>query len=311
MTSLAIQLSHCTHKLITATKTIQPRCFSGLTLYELGYFFLRETREKAVSTRASAVAFTFFLALFPAIIFFFSLIPLFPIDNLQAQLLKEMHSLLPETAYQAAITTINDLTQTRHDGLLSFGFLLTFYFATNGINALMDAFNYAINSAETRSFFKQRVISLFLFIVLAMLVLTASILIIFSETAINYALDHGLLLTDDLVILLLILGKWVIAVLLLFFAISLLYYVGPVNATDYQLINAGAVLATVLSIIASLLFSYYVNNFATYNKIYGSIGSIMVVMLWVEFNCLIILIGFDLNAKIRTKQNSGASCLLR
>lgn len=291
-------LTESTQKLITWSKTIQPRGFSGLTLYDLGYFFLVETRKNAISTRASAVAFTFFLALFPAIIFFFSLIPFLPVANLQAQLLNEMHALLPENAYQAAVVTINDLVKTQHNGLLSFGFLVTFYFATNGIDALIEAFNHAIHVDETRSFIKQRLVSLFLFVALSMLVLSASLLIIFSEVALNYAISHGLLLSDGVVIFLLTLGKWVVSYLLLFTAISLLYYFGPVKSPNYKLINSGVLLATILSIIASLLFNYYVNNFATYNKVYGSIGTIMVVMLWIQFNCLIMLIGFDLNAKI-------------
>ena len=291
-------LTESTQKLINWSKTIQPHGFSGLTLYDIGYFFLVDTRKNAISTRASAVAFTFFLALFPAIIFFFSLIPFLPVANLQAQLLNEMHALLPENAYQAAVATINDLVKTQHNGLLSFGFLVTLYFATNGIDALIDAFNHAIHVNETRSFIKQRLVSLFLFVALSMLVLTASLLIIFSEVALNYAISHGLLLSDLAVILLLTLGKWVVSSLLLFTAISLLYYFGPVKSANYKLINSGALLATILSIIASLLFNYYVNNFATYNKVYGSIGTIMVVMLWIQFNCFIMLIGFDLNAKI-------------
>jgi membrane protein len=300
--SLQASLTESIQKLITWSKTIQPRCFSGLTLYDIGYFFLVDTRKNAISTRASAVAFTFFLALFPAIIFFFSLIPFLPVDNLQAQLLNEMHSLLPENAYQAAVVTINDLVKTQHNGLLSFGFLVTLYFSTNGIDALIEAFNHAIHITETRSFIQQRMVSLFLFVTLSILVLTASLLIIFSEVALNYAISHGLLLSDGVVILLLTLGKWVVSSLLLFTAISLLYYFGPaIKSANYKLINSGALLATVLSIIASLLFNYYVNNFATYNKVYGGIGTIMVVMLWLQFNCLIILIGFDLNAKIYNK----------
>jgi membrane protein len=288
-------------KLIDWSEVVQPIGFSGLTLHDIGYFFLVDTKKSAVNTRASAAAFTFFLALFPAIIFFFSLIPFLPIDNLHQQLLDEMQLFLPENAYQAAVETINDLVQNQHNGLLSFGFLVTLYFATNGINALVDAFNHAIHVAETRSFIKQRYVSLLLFVVLLLLVLTASLLIIFSEIAMNYAIAHGLLLSDGLVILLLSLGKWLIAFLLLFTAISLLYYFGPVNSANYRLISPGAVLATVLSIIISVLFNYYVNNFGTYNKVYGSIGTIMVIMLWLQFNCLVILIGFDLNAKIYNK----------
>jgi len=299
--ALKILLVATIQKLIDSSKTMRLPCYSQLTWYDIGYFFLVETQKSAISTRASAVAFTFFLALFPAIIFFFSLIPFLPIDNLHQQVLNDMHSLLPENAYQAAVETINDLVKNQHNGLLSFGFLVTLYLSTNGINALIDAFNQAIHVVETRSFIKQRIVSLYLLGALSLLVLTASLLIIFSEIAINYAIAHGLLLSDGIVIVLLTLGKWLIVFLLLFTAISLLYYFGPVNSANYKLISPGALLATVLSITASLLFNYYVNNFGTYNKVYGSIGTIMVIMLWLQFNCLIMLIGFDLNAKIYNK----------
>ncbi|MCX7066956.1 MAG: YihY/virulence factor BrkB family protein [Methylococcales bacterium] len=299
--ALKTQLISTIQKLIDSSKTMRLPRYSQLTWYDIGYFFLVETQKSAISTRASAVAFTFFLALFPAIIFFFSLIPFLPIANLHQQVLNDMHALLPENAYQAAIETINDLVKNQHNGLLSFGFLVTLYLSTNGINALIDAFNQAIHIVETRSFIKQRVVSLCLLGALSLLVLTASLLIIFSEIAINYAITHGLLLSDGIVIILLTLGKWLVVFLLLFTAISLLYYFGPVNSANYKLISPGALLATVLSIIASLLFNYYVNNFGTYNKVYGSIGTIMVIMLWLQFNCLIMLIGFDLNAKIYNK----------
>ena len=299
--ALKILLIAAIQKLIDSSKTMRLPCYSQLTWYDIGYFFLVETQKSTISTRASAVAFTFFLALFPAIIFFFSLIPFLPIDNLHQQVLNDMRSLLPENAYQAAVETINDLVKNQHNGLLSFGFLVTLYLSTNGINALIDAFNQAIHVVETRSFIKQRIVSLYLLGALSLLVLTASLLIIFSEIAINYAIAHGLLLSDGIVIVLLTLGKWLIVFLLLFTAISLLYYFGPVNSANYKLISPGALLATVLSITASLLFNYYVNNFGTYNKVYGSIGTIMVIMLWLQFNCLIMLIGFDLNAKIYNK----------
>ena len=285
-------------KLLNASRTIHPPGFSGLSLHDIGYFFLVEIQNSAITTRAASVAFTLFLALFPAIIFIFSLIPFLPVANLHQHLLNELHTLLPENAYQAAVITINDLVKTQHNGLLSFGFFVTLFLSTNGINALMDAFNQAIHITETRTFIRQRVISLFLFIALLVLLLTASLLIIFSEVAIKYAIAHGLLISDKGEIFLLLLGKWLVAALLLFSAISLLYYFGPVNAANYKLISPGAILATVLSILASLLFNYYVNNFSTYNKVYGSIGTIMVIMLWLEFNCLIMLLGFDLNAKI-------------
>ena len=273
-----------------------PAC-ANLSWYDFGYFLIVESQKNALTMRASAAAFTFFLALFPAIIFFFTLIPFLPIDNLHAQLLEEMQAFLPENAYQAAVSTINDLVQTQHNGLLSFGFLITLYFATNGVNALIEAFNQTLHHSETRSFIAQRFVSLALFVGLSLLVITASLLIIFSEVAINYAISYGVLFSDWQILLLLSLGKWLTAFVLLFSAISLLYYFGPVQSNQ-RFITPGAVLATVLAIVASLLFNYYVNNFGTYNKIYGSIGTVMVIMLWLQFNCLTVLIGFDFNVKI-------------
>lgn len=284
-------------KLLEKSKTITPSGFEGLSLYELGYFFVIDWQKNAVYTRASAAAFTFFFALFPAIIFFFSLIPHLPIENLHQQLLTDLYLVLPQNAYQAAVEIIDDLVKQRN-GLLSFGFLLTLYFATNGINALIDAFNQAIHVVETRGFIAQRLVSAFLLIVISLLVLTASILIIFSEIVINHALSHGLLLSDGIILVSLTLGKWIVSFLLLFTAISLLYRFGPVHKGEYKILNVGALFATVSSIITSLLFNYYVNQFDTYNKVYGSIGTVMVVMMWLQFNCLIILLGFDLNARL-------------
>ncbi len=211
-------------RLTNWSQAIRPHCFSGLTLYDIGHFFIVETQQSAITTRASAVAFTLFLALFPAIIFIFSLIPYLPIADLHQQVLNEMQTLLPKNAYQAAVETINDLVKNQHNGLLSFCFLVTLYFATNSIHALMNAFNQAIHAVETRTFIQQRIVSLFLFVVLSILLLTASLLIIFSEVAVNFAIGHGLLLSDWSEIALLTLGKWLVAFFLLYTAISLLYY---------------------------------------------------------------------------------------
>lgn len=283
--------------IIEATRHIHPPGLEEMSLHDVGVFFFVEMGKSAINTRAASVAFKFFLALFPAIIFLFTLIPYLPIDDLYNQLLTEMKSVLPHNAYDAAVETIHDLVKNQHGGLLSFGFLVTLYFSTNGIDALMQAFNHSFHASETRPFLKQRLISLLLFIILSFLLITATTLIIGSEAAIGYFIKKGFL-SGGLDVLLLTIGKWAIVLMLFFTAISILYYFGPVKKMKYKFISAGATLATVLAILASLGFSYYVNNFGTYNKVYGSIGTIMVVMLWLEFNSMIVLIGFDLNVKI-------------
>ncbi len=285
-------------QVIEASRLIKPWGFEGSTLYDIGYFFFIEVGKSAVTTRASAVAFKFFLALFPALIFLFTLIPYLPLNDLHEQIMLSLKDFMPTNAYQAAVDLINDLLTNQRGGLLSFGFFITLYFATNGINALMEAFNKSLHIKETRTFIMQRVISLFLFFMLSILLLLAASIIIFSEITLDYFIDKGLLISDTLSIILLTVGKWVVVILLLFFAISILFFFGPVNRKRYDFFSPGSTLATVLFIFASQMFSYYVNNFGTYNKVYGSIGTIMVVMLWLEFVCLIMIVGFDLNAKI-------------
>ncbi len=284
-------------KTITSAKNFVMPGFEGLTLYEVGHFFFVECQKSSLTIRAASVSFKFFLAIFPAIIFLFSLLPYLPVADLHQQLLIELKTFLPKEAYDSAVETINDLINNQHGKLLSFGFLLTLYVSTNGINALMEAFNNSFHVKETRNPWMQRLLSVLLLIILSVLLLTATVIIIFSGIVLDYFEAKGLL-SGGFDTFLINSLKWIIVLILFFSAISILYYFGPVKKTRYRFFSAGATLATVLSIVASLGFNFYVNNFGTYNKVYGSIGTLMVIMLWMNFNSLIIIIGFDLNAKI-------------
>jgi membrane protein len=272
--------------------------FDGLPLYDVVVFFIRGIKKSSLTTRASALAFNFFLAIFPALIFLFTLIPYIPIDNFQDQLLHLLGDILPQNAYDSVKQTTEDLVTRQRGGLLSFGFVLTIYFATNGFSSMINAFNQSYHIEETRTGLMQFVISLALVFIVTSLLFVAITLIIFSGITLDYLADIGVL-KGSFQVFLLQLGKWLVVLALLFFSFSFIYYIGPSKKSKFRFISAGSTLATLLSIITSLGFAYYVNNFGQYNKLYGSIGTIIVILLWMQFNAFILLIGFELNAGIK------------
>jgi membrane protein len=279
--------------------------FDGLSMHDVAVFFIQGIRKGGITTRASAIAFNFFLALFPAIIFFFNLIPYVPIDNFQEELLKNISDLLPHNAYQATKSTIEDIILHQRGGLLSIGFLFALYFSTNGIDSMIDAFNRTYHSMESRTWWQQRAISLFLTLTLAFLFIIATALIIFSEAGLNYLIELDYI-QKDIVYYMIQAGKWIIVLFLLLTAISFLYFFGPSQKKTWRFISPGSLLATFLILLASLGFSFFANNFGQYNKLYGSIGTLIVILLWIYLNSLVLLIGFELNASIKKARKKRA-----
>jgi membrane protein len=282
---------------VSFSKRWKPRAFDGAPVYDVGNLFFSGIYNGDLTARASSVAFNFFLALFPGIIFLFTLIPYVPVDNFQNQLLEMLGNILPHNAYEATRSTLEDIIKHQRGGLLSLGFVLALYFSTSGINSMMDAFNECIHVVETRSAVKQRVISLFLTIIITILLVFSTILLIFSETVISYLLKLGIL-KDVFMYYLILIGRWVVVIGMFLIGISILYFFAPAKRKGKRIITTGAVVATVLSLLTSMGFAYFVNNFGKYNKLYGSIGTLIVILLWIYFNSLILLIGFELNASI-------------
>ena len=270
-----------------------------MPVYDVADFFFTGIQRGAIKTRAQSLAFSFFLALFPAIIFLFSLIPYIPVDNFQNQLLDLIKNLLPVNAYEATRVTIEDIIKHQRSGLLSIGFLFALYFTSNGFMALMKGFNSSYHISEKRSPSKRRMASVVLTFILSTLLILAIVLIIFGEFATKYLVDKQILRTKTQIWLLLI-GKWTIVLALFLMAISFLYYYAPSSKKRWRFVSAGSTLATALTILTSILFAYYVNNFGQYNKLYGSIGTLVIIMLWIYFNSLILILGFELNASIDT-----------
>jgi len=271
--------------------------FDGLPIFDVIRFFITGLQKSSLTTRASSLAFRFFLALFPSIIFLFSLIPYIPIDNFKLQLFKIIQDLLPGNAYDMASSTIEDLVNNKHEGLLSFGFLFALYLASDGINSMISAFNESYHSTKEGSFIKQRLTSFLLLAILTILMVLAIGLIVFSAVIIKELIAQGIL-HDGFSIHLLTAGKFIILLGLFLLGISSIYYFGGIRTNKFRFISAGSTLATLLTILLAYGFAFYVNNFSNYNKIYGSIGTLIVIMLWLYFNSLVLLIGFELNASI-------------
>jgi membrane protein len=282
---------------INRAKQISFYGFDNVPLYDVGLFFFRGIRDGAVTRRASAVAYSLIMALFPAIIFIFTLIPLIPIDNFQSELLQLIASIVPDTVYLAIQKIIEDIITIPHGGVLSIGFVLAFFFASNSILSLIQSFNASVNVTETRKWWMQQAVSILLIIILSLLVTIGISLITFTHILLNLLVDAGLMKIGWTYYMVKV-GKWFIILAVFFFAYSFLYYLGPARKSKYRFISAGSTLATILSILITLIFSFYIDHFAKYNALYGSIGTLPVVMLMVYFNCLAIIIGFELNISI-------------
>jgi membrane protein len=277
--------------------------FEGLPIYTVLEFFFKEIQKEHLNTKSTSLAFSFFLAIFPATIFLFTLIPYIPVNNFQDQLLNILAQVLPANAFEAVQTTLTDIIKNQNGGLLTFGFIAALFFSSNGIMALMRNFNKASLMLDKRPVWKKRRTAIVLTFVISIMLIIGVSLIVAGNYIISileqYELFKGAFIRYSLVAL-----NWIIILLLFLSIISTLYYFAPAAAKKFKFISAGSSLATLLSIGSSSGFAFYVNNFNSYNKIYGSIGTLIVIMIWLYLNSMILLIGFELNASIKIlKQN--------
>jgi len=250
-------------------------------------------------TRASSIAFNMLMAILPASIFLFTLIPFIPIQNFQAELITLFESILPTNAYGFLEETIVDVITNRSGTLLVFMFLATIIFSTNGIHALMHGFVVSSHEFKSRNWFQQRKIAVLLLLLILMMFAISGGLIILSRSVVNRLVDIGVLRVN-LVFYVVMLFKWGLIIGMTFFAISTLYYLVPAKKKDFRYFSPGSIIATLLFILSSMGFSAYVNNFGQYNKLYGSIGTLMVILIWLYLNSIALLVGFELNVSIKT-----------
>jgi membrane protein len=272
--------------------------FDGVPINHVIRFVIKGFTRGVLVTRASSIAFNLLMALLPASIFLFTLIPFIPIPNFQEELIKLFESILPVNAFNFLETTIIDIVTNKSGGLLLFMFIATIIFSTNGIHAVIHAFVVSSHTFKSRTWVHQRKISVVLLIIIFMMIALAVFLVIFGKLAVNRLVELNVL-EKKMVIYVLVFIKWILVILLLFLAISFLYYLAPAKRTDFRFISPGSTLATLLFILTSLGFSAYVNNLGPYNKLYGWIGTLMVILLWLYLNSIALLIGFELNVSIK------------
>jgi len=290
------------------TKKIILPGFDGVPLYDVIVFFIKGLMDGSITTRASSVAYKFFIALFPAIIFLFTLIPYIPIENFQATLLETIRTALPDNVNAMINETITDIISRQHGGLLSLGFILAIYFASNGILGVITAFNSTTHIIESRSLWQQYAISIALTIILTLIVILSISLIMLGTSGMGFLMSAHIIEENVLLFILKVL-KWIIVFFMLFFVVSFLYYLGPAKKRQFRFISAGSTLATLLFIATTIGFKYYVDNFASYNAVYGSIGTIIVILMWLYLNSIALIVGFELNASILHAKKSKSKVL--
>jgi len=272
--------------------------FEGVPLSEVFRFVVKGFKKGVLVTRASSIAFNFLLALLPATFFLFSLIPFIPIPNFQEELIRLFEDIMPANAYRFLETTIIDVITRKSGSLLIFMFFATIIFSTNGIHALINAFVVSAHKFRSRSWIEQRKISIVLLIITVALVALAGCLLIAGKTGINRLVELDII-NSELVYYILIVLKTLVNVGLLFLAISFLYWLAPAKRSDFRFFSPGSIVATALFILTSIGFSAYVNAFGQYNKLYGAIGTLMVILVWLYLNSIALLIGFELNVSIK------------
>lgn len=289
--------------IIEWTKYIIIPGFRPLPLYTVIDFFITEISKSSLINRAYSLAYSFMMAIFPATIFLCTLIPYIPINHFQGNLLSVLASVMPTEAYLAFRETIIDIIKNQNGKLLSFGFLLTIYFATNGVINLMKAFNKASLITDRRRWLKRRIVALGITMAIAMAFLISIAIMIAGQAVISW-IRSRVDSESHFWIYPIMLFRWLMIIVIFFVTIACLYRYAPAHTKRWKFINPGSVLATGLAVLTSLGFSYYINNFASYNKVYGSLGTVIVAMLWMYINSLILLIGFELNASVELSKRS-------
>lgn len=271
--------------------------FEGVPIMDVATFFFRRVSTSELQTRARSLAFSFLLALFPSVIFLFSLIPYIPIQDFQTQLLALFQAFLPASTFEAARTTIEDIILHQRGGLLSFGFFFALFVSADGILAMIRWFNKSFHGKETRAAWRVRLIAIGLTVALAILVTLAISLIVATEFLFSYLSEKQIFVTLAQLILIHVM-RWVILLGLCFIAISMLYYFGPAKKEKMRFITAGSSLATLLIVITSLAFNFFIVHFGSYNKVYGSIGTLIIILIWLFINSMVLLVGYELNVSI-------------
>ena len=284
--------------------------FDGIPVYNVVLFFIEEIKKNSLPMRSKSIAFSFFLALFPALIFVFSLIPFLGIEALNETNIEELlRSVLPMGEfYEFIFGTLNEVLVKKRSDLLTGSFLLSGYLTTSGVLAMMASFDKSYEYYTKRSGILARLVATKISMLLVLMFLISVVLIVAGQDLFRFGFSL-LQIDNSLTRFLINFLRYFVIVMLFFFSISLIYYYGPSTKTKYRFISPGATIATLLSLLASIGFSFYVTHLNRYNTIFGSIGTIMLMMIWININAFVLLLGYELNASIyHHRTTAGNKC---
>ena len=285
-------------------KQIKLPGFEGLSIYDLIELYVRGIVKGALTTRASAIAFSFFTAIFPFLLFVIILIPYIPIANFQTEFLDFLNSFLPPQTSDFFFSNIfENISGTGGAGLLSSVFLLSMLLMANGVNAVFSGFEYSFHEQLTRNAFKQYLFALGIALILAMLVLLTVAFFgyfqIYIIEPLYQSINHEAVTETNSGVGWVIFVKYLFFVLMVYLATATLYYFGTREGRNTRFFSIGALLTTLLIILTSYLFGVYINNFSQYNELYGSIGGLLILLLYLWLNSNILLLGYELNASLQ------------
>jgi membrane protein len=282
---------------LTKSKSTFLPGFEGVALYDVVLFFIKQVQTIGMTERASSVAFNFVMAIPPAIIFLFTLIPYLPITQaFQVELYGLIRDVIPgEKDNAVLIGFLQDFINNPRNGLLSLGFLLSLYFSSNAMMGIMRSFDKNYVGFTKRKGWHRRIVALKITALLYLIVFASLATLIARDVVLQW-----LGIDDPQVISLIMNLRWFVIVLLFFFCISFIYRHAPSVQKKWRLINPGSILATFLMLLMTLALSWWVSRFAHYNQLYGSIGTVLIIMILIFINSLILLIGFELNVSIHS-----------
>ncbi len=268
----------------------------GMKLYDLLEMYIPGIIKGALTARAGSIAFSFFIALFPFALFVLTLIPFVPIEGFQSDFMSFIFKVMPsKEASDAVSNVLNDIANNKYGELLSFGFILSIFLMTNGVNAILSGFEFTYHDIQTRTVLRQYFVSLIISLVLALLLLITVGVIIILEFFVNSLTRQGIV--GDAKFWIGMIQVFILLVML-FVGISILYYFGIKEGKKRSFFSPGTIFTIILFIINFKIFKIYIEKFAQYNQLYGSIGTVLVIMLFIWLNSIILLLGFELNASL-------------
>ncbi len=273
--------------------------FFRIPLWDVFEFLAGELKREDIFTRANSMAYSFFLSLFPSIIFMFTLLPYIPVPNLEEVIKRSIQEIMPVNAHAFLFEAVENLTSIPRSGLLSLGFLLALFFASNGMLTMIRGFekSYEVSFRE-RNFLRKRGVAISLTLFLGLALLVSGTLIVGGNRVLSFIFGTGHELSFFISLV-----KWSAILLLYYSVISVIYRFGPPLKRKFRLLSPGGSLATLFCIVTSVAFSYFIDNFGTQSKVYGSLGALIVILVWMQLNCFILLAGFELNASIAVNRD--------